>query len=157
MSRSFAVLGLELGPDVVDWAAIEETKEVLLARAQLFVGELSLKLQNSRGQYSYKNALSPFKGKQFLNTACLISVDGESLFAGPLKDIGLDHSSRQASFVIENQLSKISEASVVLTQAGLNPAAAMLALFKSVGLGNLVDESSFLAAGGPAEIGRAHV
>ena len=50
--KSFTLLGLDLTDYVTSWGKIEEVKEILLAKSDLFTGQMDLVLDNSKGIFS---------------------------------------------------------------------------------------------------------
>lgn len=151
MVKSFVVSGVELAAYVVNWAPIEEIKEVLLARTTLFTGELSITTSNLGGRFSPEKSGSLLFGRKILNIACSVSVDGQTVFNGFLKDVQCDHKARTATFVMQNILSKPADSilpAVTLTE--VNPGAAMVTLIDLVGMVGMIDVNSFIVAGGPA-------
>lgn len=151
MLKSFKASDVELGSYVTDWAEIEEIKEVLLAKATLFVGELSLTTSNNLAQFSPEKSGSLFYGRALYNIPVSIAFDGVTAFSGYLKDIVPDHRNRTAKFVMHNVLTIPADSIVPpMTVSSVNPGSAILNLIKSVGLEGLADVPSILAAGGPA-------
>jgi hypothetical protein len=151
MLKSLIVLGVELGPYVINWAQIEQVKEVLLARTTLFTGELEINLSNARGQFSPEKRGSLFFGKNLFNIDAVIRVDGRVAFQGLLKDPKVNHGDRTVTLVMQNIMSKPADSILpALTISAGNPASVMLEAMALGGLLDLVDVGSFLAAGAPS-------
>lgn len=158
MLRSFLVSGVELASYVTDWANISETKEVLLAKATLFTGELELVLANPDGRFSPDKEGSLFYGRNVFNIEAQVLADGRTVFQGFLKDVVPSSQSKTATFRLENIFSKPAETIVPeMSESSVNPVAAMIAMIKEAGLEDLADIPSFLAAAGPSQAAGATI
>lgn len=158
MVRSFVVSGVELAKYVTDWANISETKEVLLAKATLFTGELELVLSNAAGQFSPEKEGSLFYARNIFNIEATVTIDGQNVFQGFLKDVAPDNGSKTATFKMENIFSKPAETVLPeMTESDVNPVAAMISMITEAGLEDLADIPSFLAAAGPSNAAGAVV
>lgn len=135
---------------VLDWGELDEIQSVLLAQPQLFVGQVTVKVDNTAGLFSPGNPSSPLFGQVELNQPVTLWLNGDQVFGGLLKDSEPDNDSKTADLVMENQFSSLAAALAVWTQAGANPAQAILAMLKAGGFGALVDEASFQVAAGLA-------
>lgn len=152
--RSYQILGLELAPDVLDWGAVEEVKDVLFSQTEMFTSEHTLQVQNasaiqgssSFGKYSPSNVQSPFYGRSLQLLPTTLSLDGVVLFSGLLRDIQLDHGAKTASIVSQNYFTAAAASNAVLTASG-NPAYIVERLLALAGLSSYVNAASFVQAG----------
>ena len=147
MPRSFKVFDVELASQVLDWGQVEEVKEVLLARATLFISEHAVTLANADGRFSPKNTKSMFYGRNMQLAKSLLSVDGTTLFDGFIKSIDVDHANRTVTITSQNSLTLPANSKVLLTTTG-NPAAIIRTILESAGLAGYLDTGSFLGAQG---------
>jgi len=155
MARSLTILGQDLSSYVLSWGSIEETKEILLAKGQLFVGEQEVELDASTGIFKLGQGL--MAGRSLLNVEAALTEDGVDLFRGPIRQLSVDKAEQKATIRIENYLTKLTNRVPTLTQSGVNPAEAMLALLLNVGLESITDVNSFLVAGGLARAAGATI
>lgn len=140
-------MGQQLAQYVVDWASIEQVKEVLLAESTLFTGELSLELSNANGQFSPEKKGSLLYGRALYNLLCELTFDGDTVFQGYLRDVPCDKANRTATFVMQNVLGKPAETILPpLTLSGVSPGAAIVEAIYACGLQQYVNVGSIMAA-----------
>jgi len=157
MSVTFEFLGVDFASRVTSWGQVEEIKEVLLAKSQLFVGEVEVTLENSDRALSEDYEFSVLKGVPWYNEIATITENGETLFIGLVKNISNDEPSSTTTIFLENIFSKPSEQSLILTGSGVNPGVALLNFLTEAGLKEFIDTDSFLAAGSQARAAGATI
>ncbi len=157
MAVVFEFLGVDLAPRVVSWGQLEEIKEVLLAKSQLFVGEVEVVVSNTDKALSENFAFSMIKGVPWYNEIATITENGETLFTGLVKNINNDEGAATATIVMENIFSKPSEQTLVLSGTGVNPGVALLSFLTDAGLDAFVNKDSFITAGGQAKAAGATI
>lgn len=146
MARSLTILDEDVSSSVVDWGSIEEVKEVLLVKTELFSSSHEVVLDNSTKRFSLDVGL--FGGRSPLNSPAIISEDGQVLFQGLIRGFTLSKAERKATITIENYLAPLTAQVATLVQTGVNPASAALALLLDADLEDVVDVFSFYAAAG---------
>ncbi len=149
MPRSYKILGQELAPYVVDWGTTEETKEVLLAQSQLFMGQHVAVLANENGRFTPLKAKSLFFGRGTQQIRADLAVDGSNLFSGFVKGIDPSSSSRTVTVTAQNVFT-VPANSVVVLSTTANPAYVMRVILENAGLSEFIDPVSFAAAGSGA-------
>lgn len=157
MSVVFEFLGVDLGPRVVSWGQLEEIKEVLLAKSQLFVGEIEVVVANPDRVLSEDFQFSLIKGVPWYNEIATITENGDTLFTGLVKNINNDEGGSTATIVMENIFSKPSEQNLILSGTGVNPGVALLNFLITAGLDAFIDKDSFITAGGQAKAAGATI
>ena len=150
MAATFTFLDQDMTDFVIDWGDIEQIKEILLAEAQLFVGEASIVLENSKNTFSPDFEFSIIKGVNWYNLVAVIDEDGKDIFKGLVKDIVYDKPNRSVKIELENVFSKPAESFVVGSATDVNPASAMQAILVAAGLEDDIDAASFATAGSEA-------
>lgn len=147
MVATLTVMGVDVSSYVTDWGEIEDIKEVLLARTQLFSGEHSVVVSSPRGEFNPYRAGSLFYGKAYFQSPATIHEDGELVFDGLLKAVKVDKSTRTVVLLMENYLS-IPTARLVRREAktGVNAVSEALGILEDAGLSERVDRNSFAVA-----------
>lgn len=147
MSAVLTVMGKDLSSYVTDWGEIEDIKEVLLAKTQLFSGEHSVTLSSPKGEFNPYRAGSLFYGKAYFQSPATIYEDGELVFDGLLKAVKVDKATRSVTLMLENYLS-IPTARLVnrAVAPGVNAVSEALAILDDAGLEAIIDRASFLTA-----------
>lgn len=143
---TLTVMGVDVSAYVTDWGEIEDIKEVLLAKTQLFSGEHSIKLSNPNGEFSPFKSGSLFYGKQYFQSEVTIEEDGELVFDGLLKSVEVSKSGRDTRLLLENYLSIPTSRLTELSALDSNPTLAALGILQGAGLRDRVNEASFLSA-----------
>lgn len=145
--RSYQVLGVELAAYVLDWGAVEEVKNILLAQSQLFTAEHTLEVANADNRFSPGVSTSIFYGRNLQLLPVTLAVDGVTLYQGFIRSVTLDHATRTASIVTQNAFTIPANYFVNLTATG-NPAAIIKSILTQAGLSAYIDPVSFAAAAG---------
>ena len=146
--RSLFILGQDVGDEVTDWGEFEEVKEVLLAQAQMFVGQISVRLKNTNGAFSPSNPLGLLGGVGVYGLPVSLVFDGVTVYSGVLRDVVEDYATKSVTLVIQNALTGPSETAVDLVASGLNPALAILTLLQQVLPASQIDAAAFLGVAG---------
>lgn len=145
LPKSYQLLGLELAPFVQNWGQIEEVKEILMAQAQLFTAQHTLKVSNADNRFTPGNPASPLYGRNLQLLPVTLSVGSSNLYSGLLRSVTLDHASRVASILTENAFTVAANYFVNLTTSG-NPASIIESILNQAGLQPYVDPISFASA-----------
>lgn len=148
---SLLVMGVDVSDYVTDWGEVEDVKEILLVRSQLFTGEHSIKLSNIDGRFSPYQAGSLFYGKAYFQSTVSLTEDGVPLFVGLLKSVSLDGNSRICTLKVENYFSVLATTLTSLVQTSVKPMLAALSIIEAAGMLEFADRNSFVAAAADEE------
>lgn len=157
MSVVFTVMGQDISSYVKDWGEVEDIKEVLLSKAQLFTSEHDVVLSGHDGRFNPYRSGSMFYKKPYYQSPVTLTEDGEVLFTGFLKSAKPNKSARTVTLTIRNYLAAATDRLTSYTQTGINPVTAALAMLDAAGLSDLVNRASFTTASQAATIAGATV
>ena len=150
--RQFLFWGQDLSGYVLDWGTIEEVKTILMAKAEMFVGELDLTVNNAANIFSDNATGALFAGYDWFNEIGTVNLNGAPVFMGLLKDIEIDGETRQAVLHFENFFSLPSETAITQVISAANPAATILGMLQAINLNNAfapyINLPSFSSAAG---------
>jgi len=150
MAAVLTVMGSDVSSYVTEWGEVEDVKEVLLVRSQLFTGEHSIVLSNVDGRFSPYKAGSLFYGKAYFQSIVTLTEDGETLFTGLLKQVMLNKADRTCTLKVENYFTILTTQVASLVATSVGPMAAALSILETAGMAELVDRNSFVAAAADA-------
>lgn len=154
---TLTLMGQDVSSYVTEWGEVEDIKEVLLVRSQLFTGEHTVVLSNHDGRFSPFRAGSLLYGKAYFQSKVELTEDGETLFYGLLKQVQLSNNNRTASLKVENVFTILTTSLASLVQSGVSPMTACLSMIEEAGLGEYVDRNSFVSAAAGATAAGATV
>jgi len=149
--RELRFKGVDLSALVTAWGAIEQIKDVLLVTAQAMTSEMSVEVANRGSMFASGGVSSLVSGMDWYNAPLQVSVDGEVVFDGLVKNVRLSATGQTATIVSENILKRPAEATMSYATPGANPGDAMLGVLAAAGIAaEYVDAASFSRAGVPA-------
>jgi hypothetical protein len=154
---TLTVLGQNLTNSVTQWGAIEQVKDVLLARAELMTSEIEIELDNLNGAFSARGAGTLFGGSDWRGKPLTVAVDGRTEFDGILRNVRPNETGRRTVLMAENRMKKPSESILVASGTSVNPASAALGWLRTVIDEDNLDAPSFYSAGGPARLAGATI
>lgn len=146
MAAALTVMGVDVSSYVTEWGEVEDVKEILLVRSQLFTGEHSITLSNVDGRFSPFRAGSLFYGKAYFQSTVTLTENGDPLFTGLLKSVSLDGNAKTCTLKVENYFTVLAATLTDLVAPSVNPVIAALSIIEAVGLSEFVDRNSFIAA-----------
>ncbi len=140
--RELNILDVNVGSYVTDWGNFQDQKQLLLASSNMFVGSISITVDNTTGQFSPSNSLGLFSGQLLYGIPANVVFDGFVVYDGFIVNVSENAISKTATIIIENVLTKPSNLNVILSGNSLNPVSLVQSILETANITNL-NENSF--------------
>lgn len=141
--------GKDVSAYVRSWGSLQAIRKLKLSDSSLFASVFSIELDNTKGAFTPGGSASMLPRMGWAGLPVTVSKDGKDRFNGFLRDLTVDDSAQSVTLEMTTSMTEAAEAIADLSEAGLNPAAACLALLEQAGLDDSkLDRSSFSVAAG---------